>query len=136
MGIKRLITTFMISVLYIAAGGALGAVSRWGVMLGVSSLMRAPFPYGTLVVNVLGSLLMGVLVAYFLKNAALSNELKMMLTVGFLGSFTTFSTFSMDAMNLFSRGDVIGAVSYVFASVILSIGAIILGTYLVWKVGV
>ena len=120
--------------LYIAAGGALGAVSRWGVNMGLSSLFKQPFPYGIMTINIIGSFLMGLCVAYFLKNATLSNEIKMFLTVGFLGSFTTFSTFSMDAVNLFSRCDTFGAVSYIFGSVILSIGAIMLGTYLVWKV--
>ena len=105
-------------------------------MLGVANTMKTPFPYGTLTVNIIGSFLMGLLVAYFLKNASLSNELKLFLTVGFLGSFTTFSTFSMDAIALFSRGDVFGAVSYVFASVILSIGAVMLGTYLIWRIAV
>lgn len=122
--------------LYIAAGGALGAICRWSMNTGISSLMKGPYPLGTLSVNVLGSFLMGLLVAYFLKNASLSNEFKMFLTVGFLGSFTTFSTFSMDAVNLFHNDDPYGALTYIFGSVILSIGAVMLGTFLVWKVSV
>ena len=124
----------MILMLYIAAGGALGAVCRWGLNTGISSFLKHPYPWGTLSVNVIGSFLMGLCVAYFLKNAALSNEFKMFLTVGFLGSFTTFSTFSMDAVNLFHNDDPYGALTYVFGSVILSVGAVMLGTFLVWKV--
>ncbi len=123
----------MISLLYIAAGGALGAVSRWGFMNWVASITKVAFPYGTLMANVLGSFAMGLLIAYFLKNAALSNDLKLFLTVGFLGSFTTFSTFSMDALSLYSRGDVMGAAAYICTSVVLSLGAVMLGTYLIWK---
>ncbi len=121
-------------ILYIAAGGALGAVCRWGMNTGISSVLKQPYPFGTLGVNVLGSFLMGLCIAYFLKNNELSNEMKMFLTVGFLGSFTTFSTFSMDAVTLFHNNDPYGALSYIFASVILSVGAVMLGTFLIWKV--
>lgn len=126
----------MISVLYVAAGGALGALSRWGLNLTASELTKGDFPYATFIANIVGSFFMGILVAYFLKNVTLSDELKLFLTVGFLGSFTTFSTFSIDAVSLFTRGEILVAITYIFASVILSIGAVMLGTYLVWKVPV
>jgi len=117
----------------IAAGGALGALARYGTHLGVSKWIAQPFPYGTLAVNVIGSFAMGVLVTWFISGIQISNDMKLFLTVGFLGSFTTFSTFSLDAVTLWTRGDVMGAGIYVFGSLVLSIGALALGTYLVWR---
>jgi CrcB protein len=76
---------------------------------------------------------MGLAVALFARHSEISENLKLFLTVGFLGSFTTFSTFSMDAMTLYLRGDFGGFLSYMAASVICSIGALALGSYLVWR---
>lgn len=117
----------------IAAGGALGALSRHFMNHGIMALVRAPFPYGILSINILGSFLMGVLIALFAAKLDISQGWKLFLTTGFLGAFTTFSTFSLDTMALITRGDMGGAVTYVFASVILSLGAIFLGSWIVWK---
>ncbi len=125
----------MISILYVAAGGALGAVCRHGVNVGVASLLKQPTHYGTLTANVLGCLIMGALVALFARYGNPSQEVRLLLTVGFLGAFTTFSTFSLETVNMFTRGDTYGAAVYVFASVILSVSAVMLGSFLVWKVG-
>jgi len=122
------------SLLAIAGGGALGALCRHGVNLGVTHLAKAPFPFGTLSANVIGSFVMGLLIAYFARFGNPPQEIRLFLTVGFLGAFTTFSTFSLDSMTLYMRGD-IGAFSlYVAGSVILSLAAIAAGSALIWKV--
>ncbi|MGH1397921.1 MAG: fluoride efflux transporter CrcB [Alphaproteobacteria bacterium] len=118
----------------IATGGALGAVLRYAMHMGLTKLIAQPFPYGTLAVNVIGSFAMGALVTFFMTTGQISNEVKMFFTVGVLGSFTTFSTFSLDAMTLWTRGDLIGAGIYVLGSLTLSIAALALGTYLIWRI--
>lgn len=117
----------------IAAGGALGALARYATTIGITKLVPSDFPYATLTVNMVGSFIMGVLVAFFLASGQISNEIKMFLTVGFLGSFTTFSTFSFDTMSLWTRGDVMGAAAYIVSSALLSVGAIFLGSFIIWK---
>lgn len=124
----------MISIVYIAAGGALGAVARHSVNVGVAGLLKQQTAYGTLTANVLGCLIMGILVAVFSKYGNPSQEIRLLLTVGFLGAFTTFSTFSLETVNMFERGEITTAVIYIFASVILSLGALLLGSFIVWKV--
>lgn len=121
------------TILAISAGGALGALARHGMNVGIMALVKAPFPYGTLCVNILGSFLVGALVASF---AGIWNPGKLgqlFFVTGFLGAFTTFSTFSLDTMALLTRGDVFGALSYVLGSVVLSIAAVFLGTFIVWR---
>ncbi len=113
----------------IAAGGAVGAVARHGVNTSVTHLVGHGFPWGTVIVNILGSFLMGVIIA---KSAQMqiTPEFKTMLATGVLGAFTTFSTFSLDALTLWQRGDLIQAFLYVMASVILSITALFLALWL------
>ena len=117
----------------IAAGGALGAVARHFVNNGVMALAKTTFPLGIMSINILGSFVMGALIALFAAKLDISQGWKLFLTVGFLGSFTTFSTFSLDTMTLFSRGDWVGSATYVAASVILSIAGVFAGSWIVWK---
>jgi fluoride exporter len=121
----------MNTVLAVAAGGAIGAVGRYLVMSGVGHWLGHGFPLGTLVVNVLGSLAMGVLVELGALVWSPSPELRAMLVVGLLGSFTTFSTFSLDVVVLVGRGANFAAMGYVVASVVLSIAGLVLGMALV-----
>jgi fluoride exporter len=86
--------------LYIAAGGALGAVSRYLVSGWAQSLSSGVFPWGTLTVNALGSFLIGALSALFERQAVAPN-VRLFLTIGALGGFTTFSSFSQETINLF-----------------------------------
>lgn len=121
----------MNTVLAVAAGGAIGAVGRYLVMSGVGHWLGHGFPIGTLVVNVLGSLAMGVLVELGALVWSPSPELRAMLVVGLLGSFTTFSTFSLDVVVLVQRGATLPAMGYIVASVVLSIAGLVLGMALV-----
>lgn len=114
----------------IATGGALGAVMRYLVSSGTVQFWGSEFPYGTLIVNVIGSFLMGLCIAKFAQMQSISEEIKLFLTTGFLGAFTTFSTFSLDFITLWERGDSLHAVGYMLSSVILSIAALALALFL------
>lgn len=116
-------------VLAIAAGGAIGSVLRHFAGKGALALFGASFPYGTLFVNVAGSFLMGIATGFFARDGA-SPEMRAFVTVGILGGFTTFSTFSLDFVTLYERGDVSMAVLYTALSLILSILAIFAGLFL------
>ena len=110
-------------VIQVALGGALGASARYGVNLGAARLFGPVFPWATLAVNVAGSLLMGLLVAALGRDSGWAP----LLMTGVLGGFTTFSAFSLDAVTLWTRGAQGLAVSYVAASVALSLAALALG---------
>lgn len=105
--------------LAVALGGALGAVSRFWVISALTALAPHRFPWGTLVVNVLGSLLIGALYVLITERLALNEQWRAVLVVGFLGAFTTFSTFSLDALLLAQEGLFSQAVLYVMGSVLL-----------------
>ncbi|MCB1871528.1 MAG: fluoride efflux transporter CrcB [Gammaproteobacteria bacterium] len=89
----------------IAAGGAVGALLRYWVSNGVYALLGRGFPYGTLAVNVIGSLAMGLLYVLFLERMTASPELRGAVLIGLLGSFTTFSTFSIETLNLIEQAE-------------------------------
>ena len=116
--------------LVIALGGGLGAVSRHFLNGWVARLMGGDFPWGILVINVIGSLLMGVLVEWMALRGAVSHELRVFLTVGILGGFTTFSSFSLDTWLLIERGQTVPAFAYVALSVGLAIAALAAGLHL------
>jgi CrcB protein len=113
--------------LSIALGGALGAVGRYYVVGQVGHWLGLGFPFGTLVVNVLGSFILGALTEIMALSWSVSQETRAFLVVGVLGSFTTFSTFSLDVVYLFERGQTASAAIYIAASVILAITAFLLG---------
>ena len=103
---------------------------RYGASLGVYGLLGRGFPYGTLFVNVTGSLLMGVLSILMLERFNVGPEWRAAILVGLLGSFTTFSTFSLETLNLLEQGDVMRAMANMAISVIVCLAAVWLGVSL------
>ncbi len=116
-------------ILAVALGGAVGAVLRFGVLQTTLRLWGTGFPVGTLLVNVAGSLAMGLAVQW-LTERGLPDIWRGFLTVGLLGALTTFSTFSLDVALLHGRGEMALAALYVMLSVCLSVGALFLGLWL------
>jgi CrcB protein len=106
------------NLLLVALGGAVGSVLRYLI-----SSINTSFPWGTFTVNVLGSLLIGLLVG-FVSKGVLSPEMKLLLVTGFCGGFTTFSTFANESFGMMKAGDVMLMALYVGASVIISILAV------------
>ena len=117
----------MQQLLAIAGGGALGAIFRFGLSNSVHRLLGRDFPYGTLVVNTVGSLLMGLCFVLLVERMAVSAEWRSALLVGLLGAFTTFSTFSFETLALFNAGAPIKALVNIMMSVMLCLLATWLG---------
>lgn len=107
----------------IALGGAGGALLRYWTSSGVYGLLGRNFPYGTLAVNVLGSLLMGLLTILTLERMSVGPEMRGALLIGLLGAYTTFSTFSMETLFLIEQGDLLKAFVNVLVSVVVCIAA-------------
>lgn len=112
-------------ILAVAAGGALGAVVRYLVAIGAGRMFGTNFPWGTLIINVTGSFLIGAFTALFATRWNLPQAARIFLTVGVCGGYTTFSTFSLDAWYLIERGQTLASALYMIASVVLSVGALI-----------
>ena len=117
----------MTQALAIATGGALGALLRYWTSLAVHSKLGAGFPYGTLTVNVIGSLLMGFLYVWFVDRLAMGPAVRGFLFIGVLGAFTTFSTFSLETLNLIESGQPGKAMLNVVISVVVCVTAAGLG---------
>jgi CrcB protein len=121
----------MTSFLLVGAGGAIGAMGRYGISVAIAQFWRNAFPLGTLVINVTGSLAMGLLIGVLARTVpAWSTEIRLFVAVGILGGYTTFSAFSLDAITLIERGDWWPATIYIVLSVILSIAGLWLGLVL------
>jgi fluoride exporter len=111
----------------VALGSAAGGVARYLVGGFVQRSAPGPFPYGTLLINVAGSLLLGFILRYALLTPGLSAEWRAGLTIGLCGGFTTFSTFSVEVVSLLESGDYKRAAVYIVVSVALSIAAVVAG---------
>lgn len=109
------------SIIYAAAGGAIGAAGRYLIGVMAFRLLGPGFPWATLTVNILGSFLMGLTIVVFALRFSSSQEMKTFLVTGILGGFTTFSTFSLDFATLLERKENTLALLYLGSSVVLSI---------------
>lgn len=119
------------SYLIVFLGAGLGGALRLGVNQAAARLLGFGFPFGTLTVNIVGSLIMGALTEYFVLRSGPSQELRLFLTTGILGGFTTFSSFSMDTVALWERGQWGASVIYVVLSLVLSVAALVVGLSIV-----
>jgi CrcB protein len=122
--------------LLVAIGGAIGSVLRYGSGVAVGRVWRDSFPLGTLLINIVGSLTMGLFVGLMARVLPTwQNEARLFFAVGVLGGFTTFSSFSLDAITMIERGDVLPALAYVVVSVVGGLFALWLAM-LVMRTGV
>ncbi|HET9684046.1 MAG TPA: fluoride efflux transporter CrcB [Gemmatimonadaceae bacterium] len=111
----------------VAVGAAAGGVSRYYLSVAVQQRLGATFPWGTLVINVTGSLLLGFLMRYALATPSVSAEMRLLLTTGFCGGYTTFSTFSYETAMLLEDGQYERAAAYALASVLVALLATFCG---------
>ncbi len=116
----------MLPLLYVMVGGAVGSGARYLTGRAMLSLLGPDYPFGTLAVNLIGGLLMGVLVGVLARTTA-SETWRLLLGVGVLGGFTTFSAFSLDVVTMIERGAIGVAFGYVLVSVIGSVAALFAG---------
>ncbi len=123
----------MFAIFLVFVGGGIGAAMRHGVNVASAEWFGAGFPWGTMIVNVVGSFVIGALAAYFAfrGDAMWTQPLRLFLATGILGGFTTFSAFSLDFALMFERGEIGQGVAYVLASVALSLAAIFAGLFVV-----
>ncbi|UAB79087.1 fluoride efflux transporter CrcB [Erythrobacter sp. SCSIO 43205] len=123
------ILTSLMPTLAVALGGAIGAAARYQVG-GLASRLAGPhtdFPWGTLSVNIIGSLIMGLLLGWFAKGGTDSENLRLFLVAGLMGGFTTFSAFSAEMVTMLHRGEITSALIYVSVSVIAGMAAFLIG---------
>lgn len=118
-------------ILAVAAGGAIGSVARYLVGIASGKIFGIDFPWGTMIINIAGSFLIGLLIGLFATKWDLPQITRVFLTIGICGGFTTFSTFSMDTWYLIERGAALASMAYLLGSVTLSLGALILALHLV-----
>ena len=112
-------------IIAVALGDSIGSVARYLVGIGSGRLFGTAFPWGTLIINVTGSFLIGAFVGLFATRWNLPQPARLFLTVGICGGYTTFSTFSLDAWYLIERGQGVASLTYMLSSVVLSVLALI-----------
>lgn len=117
-------------ILYVGVGGFLGAISRYYVSKYSNIFLGDRIPLGTVIVNITGSFILGFLYVLSVEKLSVSDNFRLFLGVGFLGAYTTFSTFSVEFVNLISEGVVFNAAVYWVLNVLVSIVAAFLGIYL------
>lgn len=116
--------------LLVFAGGGLGALCRFAATSFIGRWAGTTFPWGTMFVNVAGSLVMGLVIAWLALRSSGDAHLRLLLATGFLGGFTTFSAFSLDAVSLYEQGAISAAAGYIAASVVVSILALFAGLFI------
>jgi CrcB protein len=120
----------MALLIFIALGSALGGVARFAIGTFVEARFGATFPLGTLLVNISGAALLGFILTCALASPGLSSEMRALLTTGFCGGYTTFSTFTLETMMLLQRGELARAATYVLLSVSIALFGVWLGVSL------
>ncbi len=108
-------------------GGGMGALTRYVLIEQINKSFVSSFPYGTLTVNVIGAFLIGLAWSYFTAKINISDNLKLFITIGFLGGFTTFSSFNVDVFELIQNGNILISIIYIFGTFALTVGAFFLG---------
>ncbi len=118
--------------LAVAAGGALGSLARFWLAAGVAALTGPRFPWGTLLINILGSFIIGLVAALTLMPGRfpMSPDVRIFLMVGVCGGFTTFSAFSLQTLELLQSGEIVSAFGYIIGSVLLCLAAVWFGWFL------
>ncbi len=119
----------MLKIFAIFIGGGLGASLRWFLSETFCKIAKS-FPISTLFVNILGSFILGFLAYYFISRIYINNELKLLLTAGFCGGLTTFSTFAYENYSMLQNGEILKSLSYIFLSITLSLAGVFAGVYL------
>lgn len=117
----------MFHLFLVAIGGALGSVARYGVTRATATAFGQGFPWGTIIVNLVGSFFIGFFSAVIISKSNNPEPIRLLLITGFLGGFTTFSAFSLDVLDLIGKGAPLQALSYVLISVLPAIFATFLG---------
>jgi CrcB protein len=125
----------MINYLVVSAGAAIGGAFRYGISSYIQKHISVIFPYGTLIVNVVGSFILGFVMFYFNEKELIGNELRLFLTVGFCGGFTTFSTFSYETIKLFLDTEYLLATYNIIFNIILCLIGIYLAYFLSKLIG-
>lgn len=121
----------MMNIVFVGLGGFIGASTRYLISLYASKLFTSKIPIGTLTVNILGSLIIGIVMELTLKTSLISPHMKLFLTTGFLGGLTTFSTFSYETMELIEKGELLLAIFNIALNLLLSLGGAILGMVII-----
>ena len=116
----------MFNFLLVALGGAVGAAARYGVSLALP-LREGGWPLATFLINVFGSLLIGLLAGWLATRDAAGEPWRLLLGVGVLGGFTTFSAYSLETLRMIERGDIAGASTYAVGSVVAGLAAVAIG---------
>ncbi len=121
----------MLNIILVGAGGFLGACLRYIVTLNSAKVFGTDFPYGTLIVNVTGGIVIGIIMEFSQNSGMVSDNMKLFLTTGIMGGLTTFSTFSYETISFFAGGNYILAILNAGLNVFLSFSGVLLGKYIV-----
>lgn len=120
----------MLKILLIGLGGFFGAISRYSIQTLLSNRYPGTFPWGTFAVNVIGCLFIGIIYGLAERHKLMNEEMRLLLAVGFCGSFTTFSAFSAENLNMFELGNYTTMGLYITASILLGVAAVFTGVLL------